>query len=108
TLETAAPRDGTDPVGHHRDGIAAKPGTLGAVSGLLPAAREAAGSAGPVADAYWIKAALAAKAAGAPAGEAADFDTRQATDQDGEVAWLVRVAAAYRSIPEDSARRLLA
>jgi hypothetical protein len=76
--------------------------------GLLPAAREAAGSAGPLADAYWIKAALAAKAAGGPAGAAADFDTRQATDQDGEVAWLVRVATAYRSIPEESARRLLA
>ncbi|OEJ95539.1 MAB_1171c family putative transporter [Streptomyces thermolilacinus] len=76
--------------------------------GLLPAAREAAGSAGPVADAYWIKAALAAKAAGAQAGEAAEFDTRQATDQDGEVAWLVRVAEAYRSIPEERARRLLA
>ncbi|MEU3445697.1 MAB_1171c family putative transporter [Streptomyces thermolilacinus] len=76
--------------------------------GLLTAAREAAGSAGPVADAYWIKAALAAKAAGAQAGEAAEFDTRQATDQDGEVAWLVRVAEAYRSIPEERARRLLA
>ncbi|CAL9461113.1 MAB_1171c family putative transporter [Streptomyces sp. enrichment culture] len=75
--------------------------------GLLPAAREAAGSAGPVADAYWIKAALVAKAAGAQAGEAAEFDTRQATDQDGEVAWLVRVAEAYRSIPEEHARRLL-
>ncbi|MFE1575339.1 MAB_1171c family putative transporter [Streptomyces fradiae] len=75
--------------------------------GLLPAAREAAGSTGPEADAYWIKAALAAKAAGAEAGEAARFDTRPAADQDGEVAWLVRVAEAYRSIPEDKARGLL-
>ncbi|MFF8383989.1 MAB_1171c family putative transporter [Streptomyces kanasensis] len=79
-----------------------------APEGLLRAAREAAGSAGPVADAYWIKAALAAKASGAPAGGAADFETRQAADQDGEVAWLVRVAEAYRSVPEESARRLLA
>ncbi|GAA4909473.1 MAB_1171c family putative transporter [Streptomyces coeruleoprunus] len=74
---------------------------------LLPAAREAAGSAGASADAYWIKAALAAKAAGAEAGPAAAFDTRHATDQDDEVAWLVRVAAAYRSVPEEAARALL-
>lgn len=74
---------------------------------LLPAAREAAGSAGPSADAYWIRAALAAKAAGAEAGGAADFDNRHATDQDDEVAWLVRVAAAYRSVPEEGARRVL-
>ncbi|WP_149182238.1 MAB_1171c family putative transporter [Streptomyces sp. TRM49041] len=74
---------------------------------LLPAARDVAGSAGPLADAYWIKAALAAKAAGAEAGDAATFETRQATDQDDEVAWLVRVAAAYRSIRQENARQLL-
>ncbi|WP_175410100.1 MAB_1171c family putative transporter [Streptomyces sp. TRM64462] len=74
---------------------------------LLPAAREAAGSAGPAADAYWIRAALAAKAAGAEAGKAADFDTRHAADQDDEVAWLVRVAGAYRTVPETRARELL-
>ncbi|MEU8764587.1 MAB_1171c family putative transporter [Streptomyces sp. NPDC048659] len=82
--------------------------------GLLTAAKEAAAGegAGPertaaLADAYWIKAALAAKADGAPAGRAAAFETKHATDQDGEVAWLVRVAAAYGSIPEQRTRGVL-
>nr|WP_206323882.1 MAB_1171c family putative transporter [Streptomyces sp. HNM0574] len=82
--------------------------------GLLAAARTAAAAdtaspakAGPLADAYWIKAALAAKAGGAPVGEAAAVETKHAADQDGEVAWLVRVASAYKSIPDDRARHLL-
>jgi hypothetical protein len=79
---------------------------------LLTAAKEAAagedpGKAGSLADAYWIKAALAAKAEGAPAGKAAAFETKHATDQDGEVAWLVRVAAAYKAIPEQRTRAVL-
>ncbi|MFD9485064.1 MAB_1171c family putative transporter [Streptomyces sp. NPDC059991] len=77
---------------------------------LLDAAKEAAGpeAAGPLADAHWIKAALAAKADGAPAGRAAAIEPQHATDQDGEVAWLVRVAAAYKTIPYDRAREVLA
>ncbi|WP_236241911.1 MAB_1171c family putative transporter [Streptomyces sp. CC228A] len=76
---------------------------------LEAAARDAAGSAGPQADAYWIRAALAAKADEGPPGPAAAFATPHATsDQDGEVAWLVRVAAAYRAVPEEAARKLLA
>ncbi|MEV4425940.1 MAB_1171c family putative transporter [Streptomyces sp. R-07] len=81
---------------------------------LLAAAKEAAasegtdaGKAGSLADAYWIKAALVAKAEGAPAGKAAAFETKQATDQDDEVAWLVRVAAAYKAIPEQRTRAVL-
>uniref|UniRef100_A0AAU2JU22 DUF6545 domain-containing protein n=1 Tax=Streptomyces sp. NBC_00049 TaxID=2903617 RepID=A0AAU2JU22_9ACTN len=81
---------------------------------LLTAAKEAAAGedkdpekAGSLADAYWIKAALVAKAEGAPAGKAAAFDTKHATDQDGEVAWLVRVATAYKSIPEQRSRVVL-
>lgn len=79
---------------------------------LFPAAEAAAGSggreqAGPLADAYWIKAALVARDAGAPAGEAAAVGTQHATDQDGEVAWLVRVAAAYRTVTPERARRIL-
>jgi hypothetical protein len=81
---------------------------------LLSAAKEAAageatdpGKADAYADAYWIKAALVAKAEGAPAGKAAAFETKQATDQDGEVAWLVRVAAAYQAIPEQRTRAVL-
>ncbi|MCS0635077.1 hypothetical protein NX801_05270 [Streptomyces sp. LP05-1] len=81
---------------------------------LLPAARRAAGPdtagepAGPLTEAYWIKAALAAKAGGAPAGEAAAVEPRHATDQDGEVAWLVQVAGAYRTVTDDRARHVLA
>ncbi|WP_393059141.1 MAB_1171c family putative transporter [Streptomyces sp. LN549] len=79
---------------------------------LLPAAEAAAGSAdreqaGPLADAYWIKAALSARSAGAPAGDAAAVGTQHATDQDGEVAWLVRVATAYRTVTPERARQVL-
>lgn len=82
--------------------------------GLLPAAKRAASddnprpeSAGPLAEAYWIKAALAAKADGAAAGDAAAVETKHATDQDGEVAWLVRVADAYRAVSGERARGVL-
>ncbi|RCH70082.1 hypothetical protein DT019_00800 [Streptomyces sp. SDr-06] len=82
--------------------------------GLLPAAKRAAAedspreeNAGPLAEAYWIKAALAAKADGAGAGDAAAVETKHATDQDGEVAWLVRVAAAYRTVSGERARGVL-
>ncbi|MER5275302.1 MAB_1171c family putative transporter [Streptomyces sp. NPDC002809] len=81
---------------------------------LLPAAEAAAGAgiadrkqAGPLADAYWIKAALSARSAGAPAGDAAAVGTQHATDQDGEVAWLVRVATAYRTVTPEQARQVL-
>ncbi|MEU1095479.1 hypothetical protein ABZ389_19855, partial [Streptomyces sp. NPDC005877] len=53
-------------------------------------------------------AALAARTGGAPAGRAAAIEPQHATDQDGEVAWLVRVAAAYQTIPHDRAREVLA
>ncbi|GAA2475342.1 MAB_1171c family putative transporter [Streptomyces gobitricini] len=76
--------------------------------GLVGAAADAAGGSGPLADAYWIRAALAAKAGGAPAGRAAAVEQRHATDQDGEVAWLVRVASAYRRTDAGRARGLLA
>jgi hypothetical protein len=83
--------------------------------GLLPAAEAAAAAdtpdpakSGPLADAYWIKAALTARNAGVPAGPAGAVGTQHATDQDGEVAWLVQVAAAYRTITDDRARRVLA
>ncbi|MFF8831919.1 MAB_1171c family putative transporter [Streptomyces sp. NPDC015131] len=76
--------------------------------GLVGAATSAAGGPGPLADAYWIKAALAAKADGAPAGRAAAVEQKHATDQDGEVAWLVRVAVAYRKADTARARGLLA
>ncbi|MFF1499284.1 MAB_1171c family putative transporter [Streptomyces sp. NPDC058316] len=86
---------------------------------LLPAARAAAadgtradgpddGRAGPLAEAYWIKAALRARSTGAPASGAATVADQHATDQDGEVAWLVRVAAAYRTVAQDRAERVLA
>ncbi|RDG33730.1 MAB_1171c family putative transporter [Streptomyces corynorhini] len=82
--------------------------------GLVAAAKEAAAAdgreparTGPLADAYWIKAALAAKTGGARAGAAAAIEPNHATDQDGEVAWLVRVATAYRTIGEDRIRRVL-
>jgi len=76
---------------------------------LLPAAEAAAGSGSgsPLADAYWIKAALTAREDGAPAGEAAAFSAQHATDQDGEVAWLVRVATAYRTVAPERARQIL-
>ncbi|WUW23078.1 hypothetical protein OG521_20755 [Streptomyces sp. NBC_01463] len=81
---------------------------------LLPAAEAAAAAdasgpeqAGPLADAYWIKAALAAHGAGAPAGGAAAVGSPHATDQDGEVARLVRVAAAYRTVTSERARQVL-
>ncbi|MEU6483529.1 MAB_1171c family putative transporter [Streptomyces sp. NPDC046887] len=73
---------------------------------LAPAARDAAGGPGPLADAYWIAAALARKAAGAPAGPAAAVDPQHATDQDGEVARLTRVAAAHRTLDPDRVRAL--
>ncbi|MFJ4962367.1 MAB_1171c family putative transporter [Streptomyces sp. NPDC088729] len=74
------------------------------------AARESAGPRRTAAlgDAYWIKAALVAKESGAPAGPAAAVAAQQAADQDGEVARLVRVAAAYRSVAEPRAREILA
>lgn len=86
---------------------------------LLPAAKSAAtdgatgGSAdsekaGPLTEAYWIKAALTAKNSGTPASTAAAVEAQHATDQDGEVAWLVRVATAYRTVPQDRAAQVLA
>lgn len=83
---------------------------------LLPAAKAAAAAdgttdpdrAGPLAEAYWIKAALTAKNSGAPASTAAAVETQHATDQDGEVAWLVRVATAYRTVPQNRAAQVLA
>ncbi|MFF2063003.1 MAB_1171c family putative transporter [Streptomyces sp. NPDC058200] len=81
---------------------------------LLTAAKKAAAAdtrdpaeAGPLADAYWIKAALTAKADGTPAGKAAAIEPQHATDQDDEVAWLVRVAAAYKTITDDRTRHVL-
>lgn len=83
---------------------------------LLPAAKDAAAAdgdtdaerGGPLAEAYWIKAALTAKNGGASASTAAAVETQHATDQDGEVAWLVRVATAYRTVPQDRAAQVLA
>ncbi|MCX5110916.1 hypothetical protein OOK13_20660 [Streptomyces sp. NBC_00378] len=83
---------------------------------LLPAAKDAAAAdgvtdaerTGPLAEAYWIKAALTAKNGGASASTAAAVETQHATDQDGEVAWLVRVATAYRTVPQDRAAQVLA
>ncbi|MGW4373126.1 MAB_1171c family putative transporter [Streptomyces albidoflavus] len=64
---------------------------------------------GPRTDAHWIRAALAAHAEGVPAGAAAPAtDPRQAEDQEGEVAWLVRVAAACRTIPAARTATVLA
>ncbi|MCB5906394.1 hypothetical protein [Streptomyces pinistramenti] len=54
------------------------------------------------------EAALAAKAGGAPAGPVAAFEQQQATDQDGEAAWLRHVAHAYRKTDPSQAQRLLA
>jgi hypothetical protein len=90
---------------------------------LLPAAKSAAADdtadgsadgsadaekAGPLTEAYWIKAALTAKNGRTPASSAAAVETQHATDQDGEVAWLVRVATAYRTVPQDRAAQVLA
>ncbi|MEU9457605.1 MAB_1171c family putative transporter [Streptomyces sp. NPDC048312] len=86
---------------------------------LLPAAKSAASEgsadgsadsekAGPLTEAYWIKAALTAKNSGTPASTAAAVEAQHATDQDGEVAWLVRVATAYRTVPQDRAAQVLA
>ncbi|MEV5197795.1 MAB_1171c family putative transporter [Streptomyces sp. NPDC053720] len=86
---------------------------------LLPAAKNAAADssadgstdaekAGPLTEAYWIKAALTAKNSGTPASTAAAVEAQHATDQDGEVAWLVRVATAYRTVPQDRAAQVLA
>ncbi|MEU2668873.1 MAB_1171c family putative transporter [Streptomyces sp. NPDC007164] len=86
---------------------------------LLPAAKNAAADssadgstdaekAGPLTEAYWIKAALTAKNSGTPASTAAAVEAQHATDQDGEVDWLVRVATAYRTVPQDRAAQVLA
>ncbi|MFG2144006.1 MAB_1171c family putative transporter [Streptomyces sp. NPDC048696] len=81
---------------------------LGAAKWAAEEAVPASGEeAGPLAEAHWIKAALAAKADGASAGRAAAVEPQHATDQDGEVAWLVRVAAAYRVIPAEATRQVL-
>ncbi|MFF2326593.1 MULTISPECIES: MAB_1171c family putative transporter [unclassified Streptomyces] len=80
---------------------------------LLPAAKAAAADAAPdretapLADAYWIKAALRARNAGTPPSAAAAFDTQHAIDQDGEVARLTKVAAAYRTVTDDRAQQVL-
>ncbi|WP_016906073.1 MAB_1171c family putative transporter [Streptomyces xiaopingdaonensis] len=73
---------------------------------LLDAARRAAeadtegtgADPGPRTDAYWIKVALLAHRDGAEAGRAAAVEPKNASDQDDEVAWLVRVAREYRTI----------
>ncbi|WP_432758414.1 DUF6545 domain-containing protein [Streptomyces benahoarensis] len=75
--------------------------------GGVPSGRGRPQAHSAVAQAYWIKAALAAKAGGAPAGPVAAFE-QQATDQDGEVAWLRHVANAYRKTDPSQAQRLLA
>ncbi len=74
---------------------------------LMAAAKEKAAH-GAVAQAYWIKAALAAKAGGVAAGPVAAFEQPAATDQDGEVAWLRRVARAYKKSSPAQAQSLLA
>ncbi|GAA1111604.1 MAB_1171c family putative transporter [Streptomyces javensis] len=81
---------------------------------LLPAAREAAAAqrgrnhVGPLAQAYWIKAALAAKHSGAAAGPVAAFEQRPAASQDDESAWLRSVARAYKKVEYHRAQVLLA
>ncbi len=56
-----------------------------------------AAGGGPEESARWIRTALAAHASGAPAGPAGPaLVPPQAADQDGEIAWLLRVSAAYR------------
>ncbi|MFJ4084992.1 MAB_1171c family putative transporter [Streptomyces iakyrus] len=76
--------------------------------GLMTAAQDTAdrGDAA-AAQAYWIKAALAAKDQGAPAGPVAAFEQQQADDQDGEAAWLRRVAKAYKKTTTTQAQNLL-
>lgn len=74
--------------------------------GLMAAAKETTDH-GPAAQAHWIKAALAAKHDGAPAGPVAAFEQAPATDQNGEVAWLRRVAKAYADTNADQAQALL-
>ncbi|MFF2700274.1 MAB_1171c family putative transporter [Streptomyces cyaneofuscatus] len=73
------------------------------------AARDTAdtGRAAALGDAYWIRAALLAKESGAPAGPAAAVAAQQAADQDGEVARLERVAAAYKTVTVERAREVL-
>ncbi|ROQ67788.1 hypothetical protein EDD93_2234 [Streptomyces sp. 840.1] len=84
------------------------PGTLLAAAGAAAEARPGdRDRTGPLTDAYWIKAALVAHGDGAAPGEAAAVGTQHATDQDGEVAWLVRVAAAYRTVTAERARQVL-
>ncbi|AJT69968.1 hypothetical protein T261_8375 [Streptomyces lydicus] len=73
----------------------------------VPSGRGRPQARGAVAQAYWIRAALAAKAGGAPAGPVAAFE-QQATVQGGEVAWLRHVANAYRKTDPSQAQRLLA
>ncbi|WP_411115000.1 MAB_1171c family putative transporter [Streptomyces sp. 029-5] len=65
------------------------------------------GRTGALADALWIKVALTAKADGAPAGRAAAIEPNHAVDQDGEVARLVRVAAAFKTITPERTRHVL-
>ncbi|MFE0058729.1 MAB_1171c family putative transporter [Streptomyces sp. NPDC059003] len=74
---------------------------------LMAAAKESTDHSA-VAQAYWIKAALAAKEGGAPAGSVAAFEQPVATDQAGEVAWLRRVARAYKKSNPGQAQSLLA
>lgn len=76
---------------------------------LLRAANDAARPDSPaggavdaaVTEAYWIRAALRLRAEGAPAGPAADFADRAGADMDEEVAWLLRVRAAYGRITDE-------
>ncbi len=76
--------------------------------GLMAAAQETADTSnGAVAQAHWIKAALAAKSQGTPAGPVAAFEQQQAMDQDGEVAWLLDVAKAYKKANQSQAQHLL-
>jgi len=77
--------------------------------GLMNAAQNLSDRGGPaVAQAYWIKAALAAKQQGTPAGPVAAFEQQQAADQDDETAWLRRVAKAYKRTTITRAQNLLA
>ncbi|WP_051819434.1 MAB_1171c family putative transporter [Streptomyces sp. NRRL S-920] len=75
--------------------------------GLMAAAKTKTARSS-VAQAYWIKAALAAKASGVPAGSVAAFEQPAATDQAGEVAWLRQVARAYKKSNVAQVESLLA
>lgn len=76
---------------------------------LMAAARDQADQHdAAVAQAYWIKAALAAKQQGTPPGPVAAFEQQQANDQDDEAAWLRRVAKAYQKTSPAQAQNLLA